>query len=443
MKRILVTILSIIMLLAITTQTLAATTVPAKSTAVKINTKDKITLRFATAYPWVDPNDANPGSMPDFDKMVAMEKQIFALWNKKYPNIQIKIESGSWGDDARQKVLTNYVGNTAPDIIMGEGWIKEFARLGMLAEIPDAEKLNLAPASMSGCYYNGKYYGVSNFTGIFQLYINKKVLKEAGIDSNSVPKTWSEWLSLSKKVSEVGNGKLFGTNFFGSGLGGTFHITPIVEAIGAKFMNENETKATLNTPQMNKALTFLRNLSKTGEPGSAINADQGAVFGSWHSDKVAFIIDGPWRIAPAVSTKNDFATAVLPTTDSGKKGNIVAGNAIFSVINKSKYKNEAIEFLKFLSTKEIQLIVAKASSRIPTNKSALADPSLEQINGKYILPVLQDLKVVKAKGIVSSQKNPAKFMDILYNMQQRVFGTNDSIATIIKEAQTKANEVLK
>ena len=42
------------------------------------------------------------------------------------------------------------------------------------------------------------------------VFYNKTVLEDAGVDTNNLPKTWSEFREVCKQVTEAGKGKYYG-----------------------------------------------------------------------------------------------------------------------------------------------------------------------------------------------------------------------------------------
>ncbi|HZD99150.1 MAG TPA: extracellular solute-binding protein, partial [Micromonosporaceae bacterium] len=66
---------------------------------------------------------------------IAAVQKIVTDWNAAHPNIQVKLNQGSW-DSVHDQLVTQFQGGTAPDIIHDEAAdISGFAQQGYLADI--------------------------------------------------------------------------------------------------------------------------------------------------------------------------------------------------------------------------------------------------------------------------------------------------------------------
>ncbi|MGE0340425.1 MAG: extracellular solute-binding protein, partial [Xanthobacteraceae bacterium] len=60
------------------------------------------------------------------------------------------------------------------------------------------------PALMSNGQVNGKTWGIPFQRSTIVLYYNKDLFKAAGLDPNKPPKTWAEFVEISKKLTKDG-----------------------------------------------------------------------------------------------------------------------------------------------------------------------------------------------------------------------------------------------
>ena len=90
---------------------------------------------------------------------------------------------------------------------------------------------------------------------------NKDLYKKAGLDPEKAPANWDEITANAEKIRALG-GDTYGFYFSGGGCGGCmiFTFTPLVWGAGADILSEDGKTATLDTPQMRKAVEIYRNM---------------------------------------------------------------------------------------------------------------------------------------------------------------------------------------
>lgn len=412
-----------------------------QNTAAHSGKKDPIVLTV-----WGDPvhsGDAykeNPEPGPKKILDVIQSKM-----EEKYPGIKINYVDKGWGDQLRQNLMVATMGGVAPDIAVGEDFIPEFAKMGALSEIPADIYAELAEGPISAAKHNGKLYAVSGVTGIFALTYNKDVLQKAGLTENDIPKTWSQWLEVSKKITEAGNGKFYGTVVQNNQLGGAYRIAPFLRQVGGDFTTSDWEQITFNSPQNVKALTFLRELSKTSPPGSTSLNDEGAIYKMINDGTACFYVNGSWFIswAKTQDTPGNIGYAPLPIPDDGgKAANITVGNVLWYTLKSSKNQEAAMEFLRIIAGSEYQKAVCTFSGRIPSNKVVASDEEF-----KKSLPELSIFAQIAAgepaTTLAMYPKNGPKIWEAWYKVQDITFVSDKPIDAALAEAQKTAEELLK
>ncbi|MCQ6561008.1 sugar ABC transporter substrate-binding protein [Paenibacillus mendelii] len=361
---------------------------------------------------------------------------------KKYPGITIDYVGKGWGDDLRQNLMLATTAGNPPDIAWGEDFVPELAKLGVLSEVPADYAKDLAEGPMLAAKLDGKNYAVSGMTGIFALMYNKDVMKKAGLDPDSPPKTWDEWLDMSKKITAAGKGEYYGSVVQTVGLGGTFRIAPFMRQLGGDLTTQDWQSITFNSPENIKALTFLKELSLTAPSGSTALSDENALYNLVHHGKAAFGVAGPWHISWSQAEKCDCGFTPLPVPDGGKRANVIVGNTLWFVLKQSKNQEAAMEYLRIIASQEYQEKFALATGRMPSNKAAIANPEL--VNAIPQLTIYGEIVENEAAApLPVYPKNGPKVWEAWYKAQESVLVGGKPIDAAIAEAQKTAEELLK
>ncbi|QFY63723.1 sugar ABC transporter substrate-binding protein (plasmid) [Rhizobium grahamii] len=271
-----------------------------------------------------------------------------------------------------QKYATAVAGGQAPDALsLDLIYTPAFAAAGQLEDLSDWAKAlpyfnSLSPSHVKLGTYDGKIYGMplSVETSIFAW--NKDLYKKAGLDPEKAPKTWEEITANAEKIRALG-GDTYGFYFSGGGCGGCmiFTFTPLVWGAGADILSADGKKATLDTPQMRKAVDIYRNLvaKDTVPAGSA--SDNGVNFLSFTNGKIGQQSLGAFAIGTLVTQHPEinFGVTLIPGVD-GKPSSFAGGDNF--VVTKGTPKLDAVKkFLEYTYSVEGQKIMAKFGS-LPT-----------------------------------------------------------------------------
>lgn len=367
-------------------------------------------------------------------------KQLYQTFEKTHPGYTIQpITTWGWSDQLRQHILLSVASGSAPDVIVGEDFIPEFVRDGILAPLPlGDERQTIVPGPLNPGMAHGQVYAVPNVTGTFALFYNKALFRRAGLDPNTPPTTWDQWLTDSKKIGALGHG-ISGTAIEGNTqLGATFRLAPFMRQLGGDFTSADGSTITFNSPANLKALTFLRRLTATSAPGLSALTDEGKFFNYWWTGKVGFVVDGPWEVASSQANNLSFGVAALPLPAGGHPANVVVGNKLWAVPRLAKHQQAAIDFIKLLVSYQEQKINPGV---LATNKTVLNGVIAHNTGGLGTFAT--QLKGANVAPLPTYTANPAKVWDEWYNVQTAALATNSSISAALATAQSNAQALLQ
>lgn len=328
-----------------------------------------------------------------------------AAFEQRHPNIKIAALSMGAGSMNPQKLMTAIVGGVPPDLVrqdrftIGDWASREAFRplddlLAVDARSSDPAAIHqrdYVPATWAETVYRGHVYAIPNSTDDRLLYYNKTLFREAGLDPERPPRTWSELLAdavkLTKRAPSGGFSRLGFVPLYAQGMLYLYAWQQDGEAMSA-----DGRRCTLDNPGAIKALSALTTWYDTLGGLDAISAFSGG-FGSETQDP--FLVG---KLAMRVDTDNfvdsiaryqpdlDFGAAPVPVPDERfrHEGQFKqeptwvtwSGGFSFAIPRGAKHVREAWEFIQWVNSPEAALIGARAQAEYAHSKGRLYVPSL-------------------------------------------------------------------
>lgn len=296
---------------------------------------------------------------------------IIPMFNEKYPNIEIEVVAQG-NDQYAEQIVISAGTNTTPDIArLDLTDVAGLAKINALAPLDDMEgfeelKPNIFESSMATNFYNGKYYGLPLDTSCKAAVFNMNKLKELGFDD--VPKTMEEFIDASLEKGEY---------TMNVSSGGDWDFLPYFWSFGGVITNEDFTKATgyLDSEQSIEAVDKLKELHDKGmftikEIDGTTDAWDGIKSGEY-----AMFLEGPWFFAFTEDWEDSGLKPALIPTYGNQSSSIVGGESI-GIFNSCEHKKEAFEFVEFLLSEEVQVLMGKEMGQMPVLKSAAKNEEL-------------------------------------------------------------------
>ncbi|WFU51395.1 ABC transporter substrate-binding protein [Sinorhizobium terangae] len=284
-----------------------------------------------------------------------------------------------------QKYATAIAGGQAPDALsLDLIYTPAFAAAGQLEDLTDWAKAlpyfnSLSPSHVKLGTYQDRIYGLplSVETSIFAW--NKDLYKKAGLDPEKAPTSWEEIEANAEKIRALGD-DIYGFYFSGGGCGGCmiFTFTPLVWGSGADILSADGKTATLDTPEMRKAVDIYRSMVKKDLVPASSASDNGVNFLTFTNGKIGQQSIGAFAIGTLVTENPDinFGVTLIPGVNGGTSS--FAGGDNF-VITKGTKKIDAVkEFLEYTYSMDGQKVMAKYGS-LPT-RGDIADKVLEGLD---------------------------------------------------------------
>ncbi len=310
--------------------------------------------------------------------------------------VKINFELYAPSDAYTQKVRASAQAKTLPDIYSILGESRDFAafiKAGHVADLTGEMSANnnewknkfFSKALAVNQYLAGNefnvepgIYGVPIDVTNIQLLYNKDLFKKAGLDPENPPYSWEEFIRAGEKLKEAGIQGLV------SGWGEIWMIDCLASNFAFNIMGEEKVLATIRgelpytDPGWIRVFELFNEMSKKGILATGIvtmvNKTAEQIFAN---ERAAIAFNGSWcvNVYHGMNPNLNYA-AFLPPRISSQYPMVIWGGAgsSFMVNANSKNKDKAIKFLKWLTSKEQQVFLAKETRNLPSNRY-----SLEQI----------------------------------------------------------------
>jgi ABC-type glycerol-3-phosphate transport system substrate-binding protein len=305
---------------------------------------------------------------------VAANQAIVNAWNRSHPTIQVQYVQGDW-DSVHDKLLTSFVGGTAPDIIHDEAAdIRGFAQQGYLADLTKLRSSELEdsiPQNIwSSVTFDHKVAGVPFLLQTYNLFANSTLLRQAGI---AVPKadkpwTWAQFRANAKKLTHDG--------VYGVGWGlksPTATVLSTALNYNGKFFYPKGSKYQFQwgkgeqkVPQLIHDMIWA---DKSVDP-DGVGASGSAVLPAFFAGKTAMTMQGSYAAQQMVEqAPAGFRWVMLPPL-KGLTQDQAADPQTLSISQQSKHKAEAMQFIAYFLNARNMARLATGDWLIPANPAA-------------------------------------------------------------------------
>lgn len=377
-------------------------------------------------------------------------KDGIAEFEKQHPNIKVNYTPGLAGSQYNAKLISSAAAGSMPDVmfVASESY-RELVKKGALYDITDqfTEEFPLddfIESSRTIMQVDGKVYGLSACTVSPILYYNKDIFDAAGIQyPSSKPEeamTISEFRELAKKLTK--------DNIYG-----VYGLETVADTLNAQLLsnggsryNEDYTKSTMNSPQNKEVFETIKAIRV--EDGSAPDATTLDSVGMTakqmlQTGKVAMLIDGSWSLQELAASGMNVGMAPLPAYDKV----LTTGQAhLHCISSTSKHKEEAWEFLKFLSGMDYQGQLVKQGLWMPNRISMYEEAAVnqwydEKVHGDSYRNMLDYFK--NAQVDPGALQKSTKARDIIAEETDMYFKQDADLDTMLENIDRRINEAIQ
>lgn len=308
------------------------------------------------------------GSSPEETALI--ERQI-SLFEQKNPNIKVTKEVAT--GDYNQVLQTNIAARIESDVFYMDSavapmYIDKKAILPLNKYLDEKDLKDFNENLLEGFSQDGKIYGLPKDFNPLVLAYNKNMFQFAGI--GSVPVTWEEWITAFEKLKVAGESGKLGPNFMYpmSTVTPGERVAPYILQNGGDVYDNDKEEVIFNAAEAVEGLKYFYNLIKEGYAREPRAMGEGWNGDAFAREKVAMTVEGGWMI-PFLDTAApnlDYEIAKLP---KGKQEATMLFSVAYSMGRNTKHPKEAVEFIKFMTGPEAQMLMVKTGLGLPTRKS--------------------------------------------------------------------------
>ena len=301
-------------------------------------------------------------------------------YEEKNEGVDLIMVDTAFGQALQQATVSTIAGNPSDVIQLVAGWVPAMAEIGGLQPLDDLftmEEINSIPkTSRDALSWEGKLVAVPWNPGPILMHYNRNLMKEAGLDPDSPPKTWDE---LKKAVMAIcklpdrNGGGVYGIALRTSQNPNSAQWSiPIVYGHGGDIQINNE--PTVNNESVSDALNWIAEIVNSNcSPVGFGFAETRTLFAQ---ERAGFIFEGPWGRGLVknmsdgkltVEPNGDVWVSQMPAAPDGTVRTI--GNPIVATVSsKSKNPELAVDFIRtVLFDKEITDEFFTSSGLLPSS----------------------------------------------------------------------------
>jgi len=369
-----------------------------------------------------------------------MRQALIDAFEKAYPNIKITLQNQNSDTDTNKASLTTAIGggSATPDVYLGDVvWPAQFASnqlaMPLNNKLPASFFNRFAGGLVQGATYKKNVYAAPFFVDSGFLFYRKDLLKQANLP---VPTTWEQVQQESQTLQQK---KLvqYGLVWQGASYEGlTCDFMEYLTDAGGKVFDSSG-QPSIDSPQANKALTFMKGLITSGvSPKAEDTFQESQSMNVFSSGNAAFLRN--WSYAWSVSTTKGsnvigkVGVVPLPTfaSSGGGSGYSTIGGWDLYVNPHTANLNASLQFIDWMTGKDAQTLMAEKFGEIPTNAAVQADPQVRALS-----PVLNIVSQTHYISRPSSSPNYSAVSKAIYTNVNQALAGGMSVSNALKKAQ--------
>ncbi|XVV15897.1 ABC transporter substrate-binding protein [Actinoplanes sp. CA-131856] len=375
-----------------------------------------------------------------------MVDMLVAAWNAKNPDCKVALTYIPHTEMVG-KIAQGIASGQVPDLMgMDLIYAPQFEKAGQLVDLTARisgwpELKTASKGHMTVATYENKLYGVPLYADVSALFYNKDLFKRAGLDPAKPPTSLPELRTYADKITALG-GDVRGYYLPGNCAGcNIFTVGPLMWASGAKIEAAGPGDEPLVGDGVKQVLQFERDMVKAGNVHEGDRTENGETFHlQFGSGKVGMMGTGNFNITLArqQNPTMDFGVALLPGMTAGSSASFIGGDLVV-VPKGSKRVNDAVNFMKFLLSDEVQVEVYAKALNLTTRS--------DMVDNKYFQaePLVQDVAEALTVGRtpytltffeqINSPQGP------WLKMLQRAYYTDDDLDAVIADAKKSMKDI--
>lgn len=309
--------------------------------------------------------------------------KVIKLYQERNPNVVVN-QLAYKNTEYNSILMAALQGGEGPDVFMGRayGGLYTISSSGFAVAMDDKidlSKYNKNTLEGSMNIDDKKHYGVPALSQVIFCYYNKRVYDELGL---SIPKTFSEFkdnLAKTQKAGYIG---------LANGSKDAWTVETLMGGVGPNFYGANdfyyqmlEGKKNFLDKDFIKAIEAIKELTPY-MPKLYNGVGYSDMQSSFFNEKAAHMIGGSYEAGNFSKNNPDleFGIFAIPSREGGSSVTYYA-DMNWVVNNNSKKQEAAIDFVKFLASKEVSQMIINDLKMISSTPGvdASSEPFIEEV----------------------------------------------------------------
>lgn len=381
--------------------------------------------------------------------------ELVERFNQANPQIHIQSISMGTYTALSQKIMASVSAGNPPTIAqVYENWTVGLIEGGALVSVQKLmdedttfrkeELEDFFPVFLEGNTYQDTLWTFPFNKGLPALYYNREMFREAGLDPNSPPRNWEEFLSYAQKLTKDTNGDgtpdQWGTSFSIPTCMAIFQSVLLQN--GGEILDSQESQALFDSPIGVEALRFLVDMVQRYKVAYIASGayEHQTDFAAGRVAMIQAHIVSRTYMDPQLT----FTPGIAPIPQGKRRSVLVTGTNIAIFKSSTPAQREAAwKFIRWFTNTEQTAQWSKGTSYVPVRRSALQTPALEEEFRK--VPGLKET-MVQTEYAVSQPKSAAWFEGRRYLEEEAIEGAMRGYVSPengLKKAARKLNQQLQ
>ena len=375
-----------------------------------------------------------------------MVDALVAAWNEANPDRQINLTYIPHAEMV-PKLAQAIASGDVPDL-MGLDLIygPQFASAGQLEDITDLigddpTLETISEGHRAVATWDDRLYGVPLYQDVSVLFWNKALFEQAGLDPEVPPTNLTELHDMAAAITALGDGN-YGYYLPGNCAGcNIFTFAPMIWASGGKIEPAECGDEALVGDNIPEVLEWARTMHQEGQIDPAAQPENGETFAEvFGSGKVGIMGTGNFNVVLAKEQNPDIDLGVtlLPGLETGQTASF-AGGDIVTIPKGSERIDDAVDFMRFILSDEIQVEqyakLGNMTTRADMADNEYSNQDEDVADTAQAIPVAQTPYTLKFFELINSPQGP------WLQMLQRVYYTDDPIDEIITDTKAEMERI--
>jgi multiple sugar transport system substrate-binding protein len=363
--------------------------------------------------------------------------------------IKVAVDFVSWADITNKTLTTLAAGGGGYDIVFmpsadapklaAGGWFEPINDM-----IPEGERANWLESVVNFYTFDGNLLAMPWYSGGAHMAYNKDILAAAGVDPATIV-TWDDFMNACKTIAEADaaeycftpSAKHPGDFYYNSGT--------MIFSRGGQFFDETGAPVFQNGTAALDTFQMIADGVENGyfnKAGAAMDDYETLI--AFGTGKTAFLLDSTWAATQANRNK-DLSTIVdkvgyilVPGSGDIRSNSFLYAGGL-GILNTSEHKEEAKQFLAYLTDEAAQKDHAIKGSNMPTRVSLFSDADIiaawpgfaelaAQLSYGDFVPAVSFLdefrtsEATAVQEVINGTKTPQEAVDWLVTEANRVRG---------------------